>query len=531
MSQENVPKLIYRMLKMYDIQITYPTVNQTMRLHPTYPSIQSISDALDSLKVKHVVVKVSLEKLHGFGIQVITYLKKGDYIQITHITDSKVYYKNASGREKNETRDSFEKQWSGIALAIEDTTNAREPDYMNKQFKEIKENLFRYGIVVSCIALLIVLTFFSWANDSSLTLFPKILLVFANTIGCYLSYAIILKERKQKNRLIQKFCRAGKHIDCNQVTKSRYSKLFGLISWAEIGMAYFIAITIWVALAPLGDDWLSPLWWFILAPLPFTVWSLFTQAFLIRKWCLFCCITVFLLWINACVLYVFFPIPNTLPIVETTLLALLFLVCTIAILFVSQNSFEDKYLEKRETARIKYDWQTIQCHLSESCKETGHTGFVWGNSQSTQEINLYVSIACSHCGSAIKELRRLIDIYPDFCYRLIFAVRTDNLEHKSTIIVRHFASLYHTMNQNEFFDMLETWYAMPKKTLEELQKVFPVSSPEQENKAEMDTLYQFTQQAKISYTPAILINRRLLSQMYSWQDLFGIVRSLNAEEK
>ena len=238
------------------------------------------------------------------------------------------------------------------------------------------------------------------------------------------------------------------------------------------------------------------------------------------------------MWINACVLYFFFSLPDTLPVVETVFLALLTVACIAAVLYISQtNAFDDKYSEKRETARIKYDWQTIQCHLAESRKETEHAGFVWGNAHSSHEITLYVSIACSHCGSAIKELRRLTDIYPDYCYRLIFAVRTGDFEHKSSVIMRHLASLYHTMSPNEFFDMLETWYAMPKKTLEELQKVFPLTSASRENKAETDTLHQFARQVKISYTPAILINGRLLSQLYSYQDLFGIVRSLNAEEK
>ena len=61
MSQENVVKSVFRMLKMYDIRVTYHTVDQTLRMHHTYPSFQSISDALDSWKVKYLVVKVSLE--------------------------------------------------------------------------------------------------------------------------------------------------------------------------------------------------------------------------------------------------------------------------------------------------------------------------------------------------------------------------------------------------------------------------------------------------------------------------------------
>ena len=158
-----------------------------------------------------------------------------------------------------------------------------------------------------------------------------------------------------------------------------------------------------------------------------------------------------------------------------------------------------------------------------------NVGLVFGNIQARHEIALYVSIACSHCGSAVKELKRLMKIYPDFCFRLIFSVKVKDANHKSNIIVLYLTNLYKKMNKNEFFDALEAWYTELNKNLEELQKAFPVSSLQDYN-IEMDAFYQFGQQTKISYTPAVLINRRLLSQLYSHQDLYGIARTLNAED-
>jgi hypothetical protein len=220
-----------------------------------------------------------------------------------------------------------------------------------------------------------------------------------------------------------------------------------------------------------------------------------------------------------------------MPFVESLLLALLLLACTAVVLnFSKTGESGNSYSEQRETARIKYDLKTLQSQLSENGYEINNAGFVWGNSQSSYEITLYVSIACSHCGTAVKELRRLTEIYTGLCFRLIFAVNTDNFEHKSNIITRHFISLYKAMNTNDFFDMLDAWYGAMNKKLDLLQKAFSLqSAPFQDNRKDMDDLYQFNQQAKISYTPAILLNGRLLSQLYSYNDLFGIARTLNAE--
>jgi len=530
---DNIAKLLYKILKLYNVSITKRAIQQTILTHPDYPSILCISDALDGWKVKHVVMRLTIEKLQDLDIPVIAQMKKGNYVWVTRITDSKVYLETFSSKGKIINRDLYEKEFSGAVLAINDVTGAGEPDFKEKHIEEVKEKLFRYAIIGSFVVLLTLLAYFSWINDSKLSLLAKILLLFINAAGCYISYTLIRQEKHQSNnRLAKKFCVAGSHIDCNQVTKSHYSKLLGLISWAEVGMVYFSAVMLWLVLAPVSSDWLNPLKWLLLVPLPFTIWSLFTQAFLIRKWCLFCCAIIFFLWINAGMLVYFMPFVSfCLPVVESALLALLILACTVTVMYVCKtDDSRNPYSAQRETARITYNYQTLQSQLSESKYEINNVGFVWGNTQNLPEITLYVSIACSHCGSAVKELRRLTDIYPDFCFRLIFSVKTEDVNHKSNIIVIHLTSLYKKMNKNEFFDALDAWYSMLNKNLEELQKAFPVQDMPN-CKADIDALYHFGQRLKISYTPAILINGRLLSSLYSYHDLYGIARTLYAEEQ
>jgi len=526
----NIAKLLSNIFKAYNIQITYSTIEKVILTHPAYPSMQSISDAFDAWKIKHVVMKITIEKLQALGIPALVQMKKKDYVWVTQVTDSNVYFLTASGRKKVETRDNFEKNRTGVALAIEDISIAGEPDYQKKRLNEIKEKMFRFSLTGSCIAFFIILMFLSWHNDTALPLLLKSLLFMVNATGLSVSYILIRQEKNQANDLIRKICTFGSHVDCNQVTRSGYSKFFGLISWSEIGMAYFSAVTIWIAVAPFSTEWVLPLAWTLLIPLPFTFWSLFTQAFLIRKWCLFCSAIVFLIWVNSCLSYFYLPLTFSLPVITTAFLLLLVLVCTVAVIYtVSTRESGDKYHHQRDLAKIKYDFPTIQSQLSGTKYETNHIGFAWGNPQSSNEIALFVSIACSHCGAGVKELRRLMEIYPDFSYRLIFAVYTDDYEHKSNSIIRYFISLYKTLDTNVFFDMLDVWYTTLKKNFDALQQTFPIS-PDDDNSNEIASLFQFKQQAKISYTPAILINGRLLSQLYSYNDLYGIVRAINAEE-
>lgn len=219
----NLSKFLFKVLKAYGVSITQHTIERTIFTHPEYPSMQCISDALDSWKVKYVVLKIPLEKFRTIDVPVIAPLKKGEYVWVTQITDSKVHYWNASGKEIIESYDRFEKEWSEVVLAIENVSEAGEPDYRKERNKEIKENMIRYFFVGGCIILLIILMFFSWSNDSSLSVLPKLLLLSVNAVGCFISYTLIQQEKHQANRIVQKFCKAGAHIDCYKVTTSHYS--------------------------------------------------------------------------------------------------------------------------------------------------------------------------------------------------------------------------------------------------------------------------------------------------------------------
>ena len=335
----NISRLLYKVLKLYGVAITRRTIEQTIHTHPDFPSIRCLSDALDEWRVKHVVMKLTIENLKDLGVPVLAQLKNEEYVWVSRTTENDAYVENVSNRAKKIGLDRFEKEFSGVVLAIEDTTESGEPDFRKKRRLEMKDKCFSYAFAGGFILLLSLLTFFSWLHDDILPLLPKLLLVFVNATGCYISYILIRQEKNQSGRLIQKFCTAGSHIDCNKVTQSPYSKFFGLISLAEAGMACFVSVILWIALAPISSDWCMPLWWCFVATLPLTVWSLFTQAFLIRKWCLFCCVIVLLLWINTGILYFSIPYFGFFPVVESALLALLMLVCTVAVMCVCKTGY------------------------------------------------------------------------------------------------------------------------------------------------------------------------------------------------
>jgi len=198
-------KMLYKVLREYDVLVTKRTIERDIFTHPDFPSMRCISDALDGLKVKNIVLKLSFEKLLALDVPVIATLKKGELIWVTQFTESKVHYWSGSGKEKNMNHSCFEKEWTGEVLAIEDVTDAGESNYREKRKKEIKENVFRYVFTFGSLVLLILLILFSWINDSSLSFAPKLLFLIVNSAGCYISYTLIRQEKQQSSRLAKNF--------------------------------------------------------------------------------------------------------------------------------------------------------------------------------------------------------------------------------------------------------------------------------------------------------------------------------------
>lgn len=66
------------------------------------------------------------------------------------------------------------------------------------------------------------------------------LLLLFNIVGIGVSYLLIKKQMHVQSSYADKICLLFKQGDCNDVLDSDAAKLFGVISWSEIGLGYFI---------------------------------------------------------------------------------------------------------------------------------------------------------------------------------------------------------------------------------------------------------------------------------------------------
>lgn len=181
----------------------------------------------------------------------------------------------------------FEKIWTGTIVAIE------------KEKKQTKIWLPPYFslFAFSAIALLLLIIF-SFAND----IFYTFLIFIFSIIGLFISGLIVNHQLGYSNGITSKFCTFGKNTDCNSVLNSKAAKLTEKIGLSDIGIVYFASqILISLLLNNYSQGIKIVLFSLNTLAIPFIIYSIYLQKFVIKKWCTLCLGVITILFFQAIV--------------------------------------------------------------------------------------------------------------------------------------------------------------------------------------------------------------------------------------
>lgn len=183
----------------------------------------------------------------------------------------------------------FLDRFTGTVLLAYPDAGSIEPDYKKNHFYETAETVKKWILAVIAIFLGTV-GFIQAGIGKHLSL---IFLLATDLAGLAVCYLLILKSMRVKSHAADKFCGILQKHGCDTVLEQKASSFFGLVSWAQVGMAYFSVSTLLLFLFPGQWHWLALVNG---CCLPFTVWSISYQKFVIKTWCTLCVTVQALLW-------------------------------------------------------------------------------------------------------------------------------------------------------------------------------------------------------------------------------------------
>jgi uncharacterized membrane protein len=185
-----------------------------------------------------------------------------------------------------------------FVLSFHTTSHSREPDY---SIHKRKKRFQFAGILILIGTALTWLwyTFYSgFYNNYTQQLSPLLILHTLAIIICYQLYQIE-NSNHYGSSFLQKVCTRGKSFGCADVLSSPGSKIGGILSLTSVGFVFFMSNLLWLLLGiftNMSERILPWLFWIYLCTLPFTLYALLYQRFIIKKWCILCLTVTVLIW-------------------------------------------------------------------------------------------------------------------------------------------------------------------------------------------------------------------------------------------
>jgi uncharacterized membrane protein len=179
------------------------------------------------------------------------------------------------------------------------------------------------------------------------------------TIGIIISIFLLVQSIDSNNPLIQVLCNAaGGRAGCNGVLSSKAANAFWGFTWSDIGFFYFTGT--WLTLLFGGN---SILVWEILSvlnfiSLPYTIYSVYYQAKVIKKWCVLCCSIQVLIWLEFfTIIYTKHSVSPHSAIILHSYITIIICMCLPAICWLLVKPF---FLEMQEIGPIKKQLQAFK---------------------------------------------------------------------------------------------------------------------------------------------------------------------------
>ncbi len=518
--------LIKSLVQQLGLKVTVDTLTATLRRHPDYPSLAALSDVLHQWHVPNLAVRLQPYQLAEITYPAVAHLTREqtqDFVILQTYAQSQIHYQNTQGKTIIESIDTFAAHWTGIVLLLEPNPHSGDPNYATTRRKERLARIETYlafaGLCAVALAALVWL-----ASDVWLTLFWILI-----AIGL-VSSGILLSETVGKpTPLLGKICTLTQHTDCQTVITSESAKVFGWLSWAEIGFLYFAGVFLLLTLAAFAGLLLSlqPVLLLVASmALPYTVFSVYTQAFVLGKWCMLCLIvqTVlvaqFLLLSQITSLYTLSAWTEVLPVVIFSFGLPIWVWFLVKPFWQKsrQVSGLEKQLEtfKRNSTLFRGMLQ-IQRRV-----ETADLPdeLILGNPQAAVEILMVSHPFCPPCRLAHAELHTLLAYWGDAIKLKICLLAGQDSSSVQWKVVAHLLRL---SESPMFAEALWEWYQAG--TYEQWAVRYPVSGlPESAQIIEQYS--HWAKQAAILHTPTFFINGYELVAPYSYTDLNYHIRAL-----
>lgn len=496
--------------------------------HSQFPALLSLVDALEEWGIDVMPVRLLPEHWLQATVPMIVETRPDDQMHwsvVESLSEEAVTH-TVFGEEAphrvTEPLEAFLARTTGVALLAEANAQAGEIDFTAHRRQE---RLKKAALPVVAVAAVFLLGLGLWRLPSPLLIGWLVV----NLLGLAFCVALLAEKWGEAGALVKKLCGTGPKLGCDRVVNSPVGTLFGWLSMAEVGLVYFAGAVLTLSLAPVTAGWLLVI---NALALPYTVFSVAYQAFVVKAWCRLCLGVQAVIWLSALLGYVIWQrLDLAFGNEQLLLTAAGFALATLGWMAVHAWLQERRRAQRleRENRRFKRSPEVFAALLEKQpVVDTQRLPdeLVVGSFDAPVTLTVVSNPYCPPCTEAHPVLERILNRFPEGVKLVLrFTGNPYNEDDRHNQAARHLISLARQPNRAA---AVHDWYAT--KDYAAWSARYP-ADPDVDSARLHHLHLDWCERAGVEYTPSIFINGRLLPGIYTVRDLpFHLKNLLQRED-
>ena len=499
-------------LDALDINYTRQFTRELYQEHPHKHNMYGLKKMLDVYGVKTVGVYVDSKNLSELNFPCILHTH-GDFVIGLDCDANSIKFLQ-HGKETILAHDIFLQTWTGNALVVKETTNAVEPDYKEHKRDELISKVKICSIPVILVLMAVTGMVINYDNIRT----SEIVRMLLSSSGIIVCSMLMEKQLFGESRYGDRVCSLFHHADCNSVLDGPVAKVFD-ISWSEIGLGYFIANILLLALMPASSCFVAAINWMAMF---YGVWSIYYQWRVAKSWCVLCVMVQIIIWTMGIVAVVsFLTEPCSFFSMNNLLSCMVFAICIMVVhQYAAAHVIENERMHAVQQYRaLKANGDVAKALFEKSeYYETAlsDSSIVFGNPDAKMCVTILSNPHCNPCARMHKQVERLLDTNKDeFCVQYIFSSFNKRLEDSS----RYLISCYVNNSVDETLRKFDLWYNKDKFDHERIINNSEEYIHTDAVETEMEKHRIWREKTSLTATPTVLVNGYILPQEYELEDL------------
>ena len=522
--KDSLINLVSKLLKNNKIAFDKEELSFQIQSHPSYPSLHAITGVLDHFNIENVaadvpVNKETLAQLPDCFIAQINTEQGKDLIVVDRKKSDYNIYNTDNKKEKNSETD-FLKKFTGIIVAVEQS----EESAQIKPKSNISK-IVAFGIITILASYLV----FSKSNSP----YPITYLILS-VIGIITSIAILKQELGLKTTIGDAFCSSSdEKKDCDAVLTSKGAEIIKGYKLSDLSILYFSGITL-LTLSQITNPVYS--YTISLLAIPITLYSLYYQYAIVKKWCLLCLSIVAVLWLQAAIPFITNTFINNFVISDFITIGIVASIVWLVWNYVKPlvTDITELKKEKIENVKFKRNYTLFSSLLQKSpqinTEIENSQEIIFGNSKSPLELTIITNPFCGHCKPVHNHIHDILNRYNDNVkVKIRFNVNTENTDNDLFKITNSLLSIYHTKGEQECMKAMDEIYngEKPDNWLKKWENTFSKLKYIKELEKES----AWCKDNAINFTPEILVNGKSFPKEYNRTDLIFFIEELEENTK